>query len=173
MFDADAPASVSAVVPSEPRQPDTLPSSLTKRKRLPLNAPAAVAPLKTCPVGLPAPGIATVRLTLVVAWVAGLTRYSVDVPAPLDETQNGLVGANEMPQALTSPGSVICAGWTVASSVTSGITLKFWAAAGQARPIAIKAAAAERRGERMGCLLEMAGYRFTPFERPRFPNMAP
>ena len=43
------------------------------------------------------------------AWVSGSTLYKVDVPAPLDDTQNGLVAPNETPQAFFSPGSVICA----------------------------------------------------------------
>ena len=109
MFALDASARVSAAVPSELRQPDTVPSSLTKRNKSPLKAPLALPLLNTCPVGLPAPGIVTTRLTLVVAWVSGSTLYKVDVPAPLDDTQNGLVAPNETPQAFFSPGSVICA----------------------------------------------------------------
>ena len=83
--------SASAFVPSAPRQPETVPSSLTNRKASPLNWPAPPG-LNTWPVTLPAPGMATVKPSLVVACVAGSTWYSVDVPAPLDDTQNGLVG---------------------------------------------------------------------------------
>jgi hypothetical protein len=50
---------VSASVPSAPRQPDTVPSSLTNRKGSPLNAPAAALGLNAMPVGLPALGIIT------------------------------------------------------------------------------------------------------------------
>jgi hypothetical protein len=69
---AEPDISVSAVVPSAPRQPDTVPSSLTKRKRSPPNAAPALL-LNTCPVTLPSPGMVTVRLCFVVAWVAGTT----------------------------------------------------------------------------------------------------
>ena len=41
---------------------------------------------------------------------------------PFAETQNGLVGEYEMPQALTSPASVIWPAWAVGSSVTRFVT---------------------------------------------------
>src|SRR5438067_452656 len=113
--------SASALVPSAPRQPDTVPSSLTNRNASPLNCPAPPA-LNTWPVTLPAPGMVTTSGTLLVACVAGLTRYSVDVSAPLDDTQNGLVGEYDSPQALTRPASVVRAGLPAWSSVTRFVT---------------------------------------------------
>src|SRR5687768_11493624 len=94
------------VVPSAGRHPETVPSSLTNRKRL---SPKDVVLLNTCPVTLPSPGIETVNGALAVAWVTGFTLYSGDVPVSVEETQNGPAGAYETPHAFTRPGSVICA----------------------------------------------------------------
>ena len=41
---------------------------------------------------------------------------------PFDETQNGLVGEYDRPQALTSPASVILPGCATASSLTTLVT---------------------------------------------------
>src|SRR6187399_896798 len=97
----DGSASTSALVPRAPRQPEKVPSSLTNRKASPLKADV---PLNTWPVTEPSPGMVTVSASLVVAWVTGLTLYTVDVPAPFEETQNGLVAERDRPQALTRPG---------------------------------------------------------------------
>src|SRR6185369_3789833 len=120
--------------------------SLTNRKASPLKL-AAPPILNTWPVRLPAPGIVTSRPTFVVALLSGSTRYSVEMPWPFDETQNGDVSECEIPQALIRFGSVICAALTDWSSVTRLNTLNGVAAAGsvsarprprieQARPIA-------------------------------------
>src|SRR5438445_3093509 len=111
MLASDPAARTSAVVPSALRQPETVPSSLTNRNKSALNDAAALL-LNTWPVGLPAPGIETVRPSLVVAWVSGLTLYSADTPVPLAEIQNGPVGLNDRPQPLTRAASVICAALT-------------------------------------------------------------
>ena len=64
---------------------------------------------KTCPVGVPSPGIVTTKDWILVALVVGLTLYKVETPVPLSETQNGLADESEMPQAFTKFGSVIWA----------------------------------------------------------------
>ncbi len=74
---------------------------------MPLKLPDALPMLNTWPVTLPAPGIATSKGTLVVALVRGSTRYSVEMPWPFDDTQNGDVAECEIPQALIRFGSVI------------------------------------------------------------------
>src|SRR5690349_6293555 len=81
----------SATVPSAPRQPEMVPSSLTKRKLSLLNAPEALAKLNAWPVGVPSPGggIVTVSPALVVAFVVGFTLYRFATPPPLEETQKG------------------------------------------------------------------------------------
>ena len=87
-FAADAGTMVSAdispVVPSAGRQPETVPSSLTNKKRLSLNDELL---LNTCPV-TPLPGIETVSGSLAVTWLTGLTLYKGDVSVPFEETQN-------------------------------------------------------------------------------------
>ena len=60
------------MVPSAPRQPDIVPSSLTNRNRSPLKLVPLLA-LNAWPVTLPSPGIVTVSPCLVVTLVAGLT----------------------------------------------------------------------------------------------------
>src|SRR5215831_8355330 len=102
---------VSAAVPSAPRHPEIVPSSLANKKVSPLKLPATFA--NTWPVGLPAPGIVTVNPCFVVACVTGLTLYNVATPMPLDDTQNGEPPDREIPHALTRLGSVICAGLAI------------------------------------------------------------
>ena len=70
--------------------------------------------LLTCPVGPCGPaavvGIATNPLGAMltrVTVVLPATLYSVEVPVPWFETQNGLAALREMPHGLTSRGSVM------------------------------------------------------------------
>src|SRR6266568_828801 len=98
-------------------QPEIVPSSVAKMKNdLPEFAPfettKSFVALKTSPVGaaivpagLPAGG-ATVTTS---ATAVPSPLYSVVTPAPLSETQNGLVDEAVMPHALTRFGSVVCA----------------------------------------------------------------
>src|SRR6476620_3002517 len=74
----------------------------------------------------------------------------VETPASAAETQNGLVGPNETPQAFTSEGSVILAGWASASSLTRFTGANGTAAAGRAaRPSRMPATITRRRVEGM------------------------
>src|SRR5262245_59484973 len=109
-----------------------VPSSLTNRNKFPLNAPVALAVLKTCPVGVPEAGggITTPpdasggdrKVTLVVTLVFGLTWYRVVTPVALSETQNGASVEYEIPQAFFKNASVIWAGLIAWSSVTRFVT---------------------------------------------------
>src|SRR5947209_8726577 len=101
--------SVSAVVPRAPRQPSIMPSSVAKRKRSPLKAPAAApGPLNTWPVGDRVPPPAFGKLTTSPC-LTPEPLYSVAVPVLLSETQNGVVGPKEIPHGLTSWASVLAA----------------------------------------------------------------
>jgi hypothetical protein len=74
-------------------------SSLTNKKLSPLKELALG--LLTCPVGVPFPqpgGTFTVKPSLVTALVVGLTLQNVETPVLLPESQNGLVGLNEIPR---------------------------------------------------------------------------
>src|SRR5262245_28752637 len=86
-----------------------VPSSLTKRNTL---VRKAVVLLKTWPVTLPSPGMMTVRVCFTTCSspeASLVTTYKVETPVPLSLTQNGLVGLEASPQALTSNGSCSCA----------------------------------------------------------------
>ena len=122
----------SAVVPSAPRQPEMVPSSLTNMKASPLKLPEM--PANTWPVTLPSPGMVTTSGVMEVMLVAGLTVYKVDTPVPLSDTQNGELAECEMPHALTRFRSVIWAGCAAWSSVTRFVVPNDAAAAGNANP---------------------------------------
>src|SRR5882757_1248964 len=97
-------------LPPGPFHPEITPSSEPNKKTAP---PKPTPPLKTCPVGAdvvpPAVGgIVTIREETfeTEGGPEGGTEYRVARPVPLSEIQNGDIGPNEMPQALTRSGSV-------------------------------------------------------------------
>src|SRR5262249_32820060 len=98
-----------------PLNAESVPSSLEKMNRAALGEPTPLfttkpaPPLQTMPVGLPcappAPG------TVNTAWTALVpTLNSVDLPVPLSEIHQGVVGPATSPQAFTRLGSVWSAG---------------------------------------------------------------
>src|SRR5262245_35967184 len=98
-----------------PLKAEIVPSSLAKINRAgageptPLLTTKPVPPLKTSPVGLPCapPAPGTVKSATITP-VA--TLYNVDLPVPLSEVHQGVVGPASRPQALTRLASVWSAG---------------------------------------------------------------
>src|SRR5215468_916560 len=105
-----------AFVPAAPFHAERSPSSPAKMNSalapVPGTVKAAVS-LKTCPVGAPA-GMLTTSGTIDTGALPLSPVYSVVTSAPLSETQTGVFGPRDMPQALTRLGSVSVAtpGWS-------------------------------------------------------------
>src|ERR1700722_9324220 len=95
-----------AMVPSLPFHAEMIPSSLANRNALPPKL--AGVPLKTVPVGDPAPAPADGMVTTNDCGVPA-PLYSVDVPLPLLAIQKGEVRLKEMPHGFTRFGSVLSA----------------------------------------------------------------